>query len=145
RIETRPRDDVARRALQHRHVGGAGGERGNERHRGRAAADDDDALAGDVEAFGPELRADQRPGVFGFARELGAMAFVVAVVAAADVEKAGPPRYRRAIVDALAVHRPERVGARPLGAAHDVAEADLRDDAGLLGRGADVAKDRRPV
>src|SRR5207344_310401 len=102
------------------------------RHRGRAAADDDDALAGDVEAFGPELRADQRAGEIGLACEFGAMTFVVAVVAAADVEEARPPRHRRAVVDAFAAHRPERVGARPLGAPHDMAEADLGDDAGLV-------------
>src|SRR6478672_2496636 len=73
------------------------------------------------------------------------MAFVVAVVAGADVEKARAPSHRRAVVDALAVHRPQGVGARPLGAPDDVAEPDPADDAGLLGRGADVAKDRRPV
>ena len=84
----RPRDDVGRRALQHRHMRRRRGERGHERHRGRAAADDDDALAGDVEVFGPELRVDERPAEVGLAGELGAMAFVVAVVAAADVEEA---------------------------------------------------------
>ena len=58
-IGSRPgqRDDVARRALQHRHVRGAASAiAGHERHRGRAAADDDHPLAGVVEVLGPVLR-----------------------------------------------------------------------------------------
>ena len=52
------RDDVARRALEHRHVRRPLGHRGDERHRGRAAADHHDALAGVVEVLGPVLRVD---------------------------------------------------------------------------------------
>ena len=73
-VARRPRDDVGRRALQHRHMRRRRGERGNERHRGRTAADDDDVLAGDIEPLGPELRVDERPAEVGLAGELGAIA-----------------------------------------------------------------------
>ena len=54
------RDDVARRALQHRHVRGRLRHRRDERDRRGAAADHDDALARVVEVLGPVLRVHDR-------------------------------------------------------------------------------------
>ena len=44
------------------------GQRGHQRHRGRAAADHDDALAGIVEVLGPELRMDEAAAIVLLAR-----------------------------------------------------------------------------
>ena len=145
RVARRAGDDIGRRALQHGHVRRRLGERGDERYRRRAAADDDDLAAADIEPFGPELRVDEPAGEVALALEGGPVALVVAVVAAADEQESRAPAHRRAVGAALAVHRPARGRARPLGTPYDVAEADLRDDACLVGGRADVAQDRRAV
>ena len=57
------RDDVAGRALEHRHVLRGLRHRRDERDRGRAAADHHHALAGVVDVVGPALRVhDLGPG-----------------------------------------------------------------------------------
>ena len=91
-------------------MGGLLGHRGHERHRGRAAADHDDALARVVEVLGPLLGVHDPAGEALGARELGRVALVVAVVAAAHEEEVageahGPRRCRRA--------RPPPSSARP--------------------------------
>ena len=58
RVFARQRDDVGRRALQHRHVGGVLGHRRDQRHRGRAAADHHHPLALVVGLLGPVLGMD---------------------------------------------------------------------------------------
>ena len=64
RVAARRREDVRRRALQHRHVLGVRRHRRHQCHRGRATADDDDLLACVVEVLGPVL------GVHDLSREV---------------------------------------------------------------------------
>ena len=138
------REDVARRALEHRHVRGALGHRGHERHRGRAAADHDDALARVVEVLGPELRMDDLAGEALGALELRREALVVAVVAAAQVEEVAGQAHGLARVGALGLDRPARVARRPRGAHHAMAEADLALDVVLARRLPDVSRIEGP-
>ena len=83
RVFARQRDDVGRRALQHRHVGGVLGHRRDQRHRGRAAADHHHPLARVVGLLGPVLGVDDGALEVLDPLELGRVALVVAVVAAA--------------------------------------------------------------
>ena len=57
-VGVRYRGHVGRRALQHHDVPGFLGHLREQRHRGRARADDDDFLAAVVEVLGPVLRMD---------------------------------------------------------------------------------------
>ena len=65
-------DDVAGRALQHRHVPGGLGHRRHERHRGRAAADHDHPFARIVQVLGPLLRVHDLAAELLAAREVAA-------------------------------------------------------------------------
>ena len=82
-----PGDDVAGRALDHRHVRRLVGKRRHERNRGRAAADHGDCLAGIVEVLGPGLRVDDLPVKVLLARPFGAIAGLVIVIAAAGEQE----------------------------------------------------------
>jgi hypothetical protein len=84
------------------------GQRRDKRDRGRAAADDDDPLAVVVEILGPELRVHDPPLVALDVLELGQVALVVAVVAAADVQEVA-----RDTRPAVGLHGPARVLGRP--------------------------------
>ena len=122
----RQRDDVGGRALQHRHVRGLLGHRRHQRHRGGAAADHDDALAGVVEVLGPVLRVDDRAGEAVDPLELGRVALVVAVVAAAGPEEvAGQPHASRPL-SVRSASTVQRASALDHSARDDaVVEADL--------------------
>ena len=145
RVARGQRDDVAGRALEHRHVGGAFGERRDQRHRGRAAADDDHALAAVVGVLGPELRMhDLAPEAID-AVELGRVALVVAVVAGAGEEEAARQLGGLTGVGAFDLHGPARIVRRPLGADDAVVVADLVVDPMLPRRLADVVQDRSAV
>ena len=89
-VDPRQREDIARRALEHRHVLRGLGHRGHDRHRGRPGADDDDPLARVVEVLRPELRVDHLPGEVLDPLEARVVRLLVVVVPAAEVDEAGP-------------------------------------------------------
>jgi hypothetical protein len=60
-VGARAGEEERRRPLQHRHVGGVGRDRRDERGRRGARADDHHALAGEVEVLGPGLRGQRPP------------------------------------------------------------------------------------
>src|SRR4029453_3891149 len=107
--------------------------------------DDDDARASEGEVFGAGLGGDDGASEVVHPGEVGQVAVVVAVVAAArEEEPAGQPD-RLAGVGALGGDVPAAVGARPVGGHDAVVEPDVAVDA-LVGRGgADVLQDRGPV
>ncbi len=79
------------------------------------------------------------------AREVGLVAVVVAVVAAAREQEAAGELDRLAGVGPFGYDVPARIACGPVGPHDPVAEADLVDDAGL-GRGvADVLQDRSTI
>ena len=86
-VTLRERDDVRRRPLEHRDVGGALGELRDERHGGRAAADDDDALALVVDVGRPLLRVHDAAAEALAPGELRRVALLVVVVAGAHEEE----------------------------------------------------------
>ncbi len=143
------RQHVAGRALQHRHVRRRLRHLGHQRDGRRAAADHHHALAGVVQVGRPELRMHDAAVEIGRAGELGRVALRVAVVAAAgEQEVAADARaagHTRGVGRVRYLQRPARVGRRPVGTQHLVAEADLAVEA-VLHRGVDdVAADRRAV
>ena len=145
RVDPGQRHDVARRALQHRHMRGALGQRGDERHGGSAAADHDDSLAGVVDVVAPELRMHQLAAEALDARPVGRVALVVPVVARAREQEPAGHLDRLAAVGALHLDGPARIGRGPLRGHDAVLEADLPVDSVLARRGADVVEDRRAV
>ena len=143
-VDRGPRDHVGRRALQHRHVRGLLRERGHERHRGRPAANHDDALAGVGHVVVPLLRMHD-PALKALAALEGRrVALGIVVVATAHQQEAGAQLDQLATV-ALDLDAPLRIGRRPRGAAHAMAVADLAVDAVLVRRIAQVLQDRRSV
>ena len=94
RIDRGQRQDVAGRALQHRHVCGGLCHRRHQRHRRRAAADHQHPLAGVVEVLGPVLGMHDAPREALAAGELRREALVVAVVAGAGVEEVAAQAQR---------------------------------------------------
>ena len=83
------RRDVARGPLQHRDVCGRSGQRWYERHGSRTAADDDELLACVSEVLGPLLGMDHPSREVVHAGEVGEVAVVVSVVAAAREHEPG--------------------------------------------------------
>ena len=120
-----------------------GGHRRHQRHRGRAAADDDDLLARVVEVLGPVLRVHDRALEAVGARELRRVRLVVVVVAGAAPQEARRERGRRSVV--VDLDGPARGLGVPARAGDPVPVADQLVDAVLLGDGAQVVEDRRPV
>ena len=122
------------------------GHRRDQRHGGRAAADHDDPLALVVEVLGPVLRVDHLALEALAAGELGRVALVVAVVAAAHREEAageaGASRRCRCV-------RPRPSSARP--AVDHCAETTrwlkriLSSIPSSLGGAPDVVEDRGAV
>ena len=145
RVLRRQRDDVARRALQHRDVRRGLGHRGDERDGGRAAADHHDLLAGVVDVIGPLLWMHDLSGEALGALEVRRVALVVAVVAAAHQQEAAGQVHGLFGVAAPRLHGPSGIGGGPLGAHDAVVKADLPIDTVLAGRLAYVVEDRRPV
>ncbi len=138
-------EDVAGRALQHRHVLGHLGHGGDDRDRGGPAADDHNALALVVELRGPALWVDDLSAEALGACERRIERLVVAVVAAGREQPIAGERQRLTRVGAPYVDGPAPVLARELGALDGVVEADLAVDAVLACRFADVVEDRRTV
>ena len=110
-VDGREGHDVGRRALQHRHVLGARLRQGRHQgHRRGAGPDHHHPLAAVVEVVGPVLRVDDGPGEAVEAGQVGEVALVVVVVAAAGPqEAAGHLLGLAAAVD----------GDRPTGGPHD--------------------------
>ena len=136
-------DDVAGRALQHRHVPGGLGHGRHERHRGRAAADHDDPFTRVIQVLGPLLRVYHLAAEVPDARQRRLVPVVVAVVAAAQQQEAARQYHGFGAVGGL--HRPSRVGGGPGRPGHPVVVADVLVDPRLGGRVADVAEDRGAV
>ena len=127
RVPRGSRNDVGRRALEHGDVRRPLGERGHQRDGGRARADHDDALAGEVHVLGPELRMDDRTPEVRHARPGRRMALGIVVIARAEEQEAAGDRPRDAA--RLIVDGPAGVRARPVGAGDAVVHADTPVDA----------------
>ena len=141
RVVGRQREVVARRALQHGHLGAAVGERGHERRRGRAAADDHDARTLDLEPLRPVLGVEVRTGEAIDPGELGEVTLVVAVVAGAGDHPPAPETHGFAGVDPFGVDLPARVGRRPRDPPHAVAEPQVTPQIELVDRVVEVLQD----
>ena len=89
--------DVAGRALQHRHVLRRLGQGRDERHRGGPAADHHDPLPRVVQAGRPVLRVNNLPAEVPDAGERRQVALIVAVVAAAHQQETAGQCRRLAI------------------------------------------------
>ena len=138
----RHRHHVGRRALQHRHVAGGAGHRGHQGDRGRAAADDDDLLAGVVEVLGPVLRVHDLAAESVAALELRGVALVVAVVAACAEDPVRAELHQLAGVRSRSTSTVQRASSRrPRRAEHLVVEADVGVDAVLRHGLAQVGQD----
>ena len=98
--------EVRRRALQHRDVRAVGGDRRDQRRRGRAGADHDDLLARVVEILRPGLRVDDAALEVVHALPLRRVALRVAVVALAHPQEVGGEAQRLAGVGARGVDGP---------------------------------------
>ncbi len=105
------------------------GDGRDQRDGGRAAADDHDPLAGEVEAIGPVLRMHHQAGEVLAARPGRLVALVVSVVARAQVEEAARPGGPRAGLGVLDRHGPPGLLAGPVRAEHPRVVADLPVDA----------------
>ena len=117
------------------------GQGRDERDRRRPAPDDHHRRVGTVEVVGPVLGVDDRPLETIDILEIGDVAPVVAVVAAAGEQEAAGELDRRARVRALGDDVPPGGRTRPVGREDAVAEADAAIDA-LVPRGVlDVAAD----
>ena len=136
-------EDVAGRALQHGDVRGGRGHGGHEGDGGGSAADDDDALAGVVEIFGPVLRVDELSAELVAAGEVGLVSGVVTVVAGASVEEVAGV-FDVAVVG-LGGDVPARFVGRPVGGGDAVIEANVLVDAEHACGFADVVEDGRAV
>ena len=111
---------------------------GHQRDRGGAAADHHHLLAGS--SPGPRARTADAPRRRRWAsREVGCVALVVRVVAAAEEHEPGPVGLRRAVL--LYLHRPGVGGRVPVRGAHQAAEPDVGVDAVLAGGGRHVLAD----
>ena len=141
----RQRGDVGGRPLEHRHVGGGVGHRRDQRDRGGAAADHHHALARVVEVFGPRLRVHDGALEPVHAGEVGLVAVVVAVVAAAREHEAAGELDGLAGVGALGGDVPAGLLGGPVGPHDAVVEPDVLVDAGLGGGVLDVLQDRLAV
>src|SRR5215469_15771537 len=106
-IIARQRQNIARRSLQHNYMCGGASHRRNDGDCGGSAADDDDALAGVVEVFGPVLRMDEAAAVVRQARVVGLIAGVVSEVAGASVKKVAREVRRVRAFAGLNVEMPE--------------------------------------
>ena len=112
------------RALQHCHVGGTVGHRGNQRHGGRAAADDDDLLTGVVEVLWPCLRVHHQTAEVVLTLEARAVPARVVVVAGGREQDVARDVELLTAVRALQCDRPKRILLREVRANHLVAEVD---------------------
>ena len=121
------------------------GDHRNDRHRGRAAADHHHALAAIVEVFGPVLRMHDLACEFFHAGKVGRVAVGIVVIAGAAEQEIAGEANRLALLAALGLDRPQRIGGRPRRACHSVAKADLAVDAIGFRRFTNVAADRGAV
>ena len=129
-----PRDDIRRRALQKRDVAGGPCERGHQRHRRRARADHDHALAGEIEVLLPFLRMQDRTLEPLASGEFGCVSPAVAVIARANQHEIARERDCLARVNFFNFDRPRRSFARPRRFLHAMPAADVPVDA-VLARG----------
>ncbi len=126
RITGRHRQHVARRALQHRHVGGVAGQCRHQRHGGGAAADDDDPAPGPLQIRRPVLRVHDLPGEPLRPGQHRLVPALVAVVAGAEEQEPAGQRHgaRGGPASRCCRHGPAGGGAAPLRGHHAVPEPD---------------------
>ncbi len=117
--------------------------RRQQRHRRGTAADDQHAFVGVIELFRPLLGMNHGTLEIGYAREVGRVAALVAVVAAAHEEKVAGELL--GAIGAVHLERPGRRGRVPAGGAQAVVESDMRKDVVLLRRFPHVLPDGRSV
>src|SRR5580704_10529676 len=135
-------NDIAGRALQHRHVGGILGKRRNQRHRRSAAANDNDSLARIIEGLGPLLWMHELPLKPFHTRKLRAEPLFVTIVTAAHIKKAADQSHDPSLFG-LRLDRPARVCGRPGSSNHPMSQSDVAVDA-IVCRGlADIIPDGR--
>ena len=89
-------------------MGGIFSKRRNQSHRRRAASNDNDSLARIIERLGPLLRVHELPLKPIRARKLRAVAFFVAVIAAAHIKEAANQPHDLPLFR-LRLHCPARV------------------------------------
>src|SRR5579862_1402308 len=121
------------------------GQRGDQRHRGGAAPDDDYPPALVVEVLGPVLGMDDGAGELVEPLEVGLVAVVVAVVTGTSKEKAAGDLHADAGAHQLHLDPPLRLGVRPVGSHHPVAEPDPLVDSGGRCRVLQVLEDVGPI
>src|SRR5687767_13446255 len=136
------RDDVTRRALQHRDVRCAFGHRGNQRDRSRAAADDDDAFAGIIKWPEDLLRFGDRAAVITHGGPLGRVTPVVVVLPGAVAAELGRKLDDFVVGAGYAIDSPASVLGGPRRAPHAMVVANRFVDVVLGGSIANVAEDR---
>ena len=139
----RQRDHIARRALQHRHRLRGPRQGRHQGHRGGAATDHDDPLAGHVQPGWPMLRMDERAGKIRGTRIVGHVAVRVVVIAAAAVQKAATQLHGDTVPQHL--DGPMLRVRRPVGANRAMAEAYPTIDAVGARRVAHIVEDRAPL
>ena len=138
-----PGAEIGRRALQHGDMRAIVGHRRDQRRRGSARADHDDALVLVVEIFRPFLRMDDRALELGHVLPLRRIALGVAVIALAHPEEIGGEAKLLAGVGARGLDGPEIFLARPFRRGDGVLIADVRREIVLLDHVAHVFQDFR--
>ena len=142
-VARRQRGDVARAALEHRHVGGAlVHECRQQGDGGGAAADDEHAPARDRHPVGPGLRVHDLTGEVVLAGEVDDVPRRVGEVAGGQVDEAG--RVPHQAVPGAADDGPAAVGRAPLEPLDALAEVDALGDPVVVGGGPHVVADLLP-
>ncbi len=144
RVARRHGEHVARGALQHRHVRGVTGERGHQRHRGGAAADDDHPPPGPLQVGRPALRVHELAREPLRSGERRLVPSLVAVVAGAE-EQEPAGELDGAVLLRRGRDRPARRRAGPRGRHHPVPEPHGAVDPALARGVGDVVADRGAV
>ena len=134
-------NEIGGRPLQYRDMAAISRDRGHERGRRCARADDDDLLAGVVEVFRPGLRVDELALVLVHPGPFGGVAFRMAIVALAHPEEVGGEALRFAGVRARSVDSPTIVLARPPRGRDHVFVTDVAGEAVLVDHVAHVLED----
>ena len=136
-------DDIGRRTLQHGDLLCGLRHRGHQRHRRRAAADHDHALARIIQIVRPLLRVDDLPPESLRAFEMRRMAARIIIIAAAHVEERAGDMALLAIL--LDLQRPLGVFGGPARRHHLATEANMPVDPEFLRGVDDVIADRLAI
>ena len=133
--------EIGGRALQHRDLRAALGDRRDQRGRGGPRADQQHPLAVERQVRGPALRMDHPPAEARHPRPLRQVAPVVPVVARAHPQEARGDAEALAGVGANALDAPTGGLRRPGCAQHPVAVVDVRRQVVLVDHLAEVRQD----